>query len=147
MITSLKNRYLYKSFIYKRGSYHSQRGGKRFPEREALNSEDDYYEIARRGVDQSEAMKVSRGRGRTRPSKKPHNDRRIQNYRKEQSTITVNDFGAELRKSLYPRVKTVKVLRKAITLTVTTRLLGFSCVSTFIALFEFNNVPIRGSFL
>lgn len=72
-------------------------------------------------------------------------------YRKQQSKITEADLAEELKKRLFPGIKsaqerldTINTI-KAITLTITTRAIGFGAAHFFYSLYEFNNVPIRGS--
>lgn len=68
--------------------------------------------------------------------------------------IFEHDLAEELKKKLFPGVKTgqnalerLEALNtfKAITLTVTTRAMGFASNQIFFALYEYNNVPIRGT--
>ncbi|XP_046415809.1 uncharacterized protein LOC124177470 [Neodiprion fabricii] len=99
---------------------------------------------------------VNRGGTRTRASSSrgAYQKKRFSSHRTERNTETSNLLSDELRKKLYPGVKDEMSAMdrleayntsKAITLTITTRAIGMGTLHIFSCLFEFNNIPIRGS--
>lgn len=90
-------------------------------------------------------------RGQTSRGRSKYNSERVESYRQTQSLITEGDLAEDLKKKLFPGIKTESVMDrleavqtfKAVTLCITTRAIGFGVVNIFISLFEFSNVPIR----
>lgn len=115
------------------------------------------YEMARRQLPlPDERVFRGRGKGGRRPTggRRVYNTTRMEDYRAKQSLITEAQLSEELKKKLFPGVKNEQTASerleavntmKAITLCVTTRAIGFGTVNVFIAMFEFNNVPVRGN--
>lgn len=90
----------------------------------------------------------------SRPSRRNYQTKRSDTYRKSASLITSADLSAELKNKLFPGVKDSQTAserleayntERAITLTVTTRAIGFSCFSIFQSIFSYNQVPARGT--
>lgn len=105
--------------------------------------------VQRRGQPQRGKSYTNRGRGR-----KNYNDSRVVEQRRQTSLITENDLAEELKNKLFPGVKTgqnalerLEALNtfKAITLTVTTRAMGFRTNQIFFSLYEYNNVPVTSA--
>lgn len=111
------------------------------------------YQNARKQVEDAPAQR-GRGRGgRSSRGMRSYQEHRVQTYRKQQSKITEDNLSEELKKKLFPGVKDGQTASerleavntfKAITLTVTTRAIGFGTMHIFLSLFEFANVPQRG---
>ncbi|CAH1982559.1 unnamed protein product [Acanthoscelides obtectus] len=90
-----------------------------------------------------------RGRGRQQ-----YQQRRNEDFRQNKSKITEHDLSMALKNKLFPgikdgqtaaeRVEAVNTL-KAITICITTRTIGFGTTHLFACLYEYNNVPVRGS--
>ncbi|KAG5867922.1 hypothetical protein JTB14_019741 [Gonioctena quinquepunctata] len=93
-------------------------------------------------------------RGRSSRGRGNYNDNRVVAHRKQMSAVTEKDLSDELRKKLFPGIKTsddamsrLEALQtfKAIELCITTRQIGFGTVQIFMALRQFNNVPVEGN--
>lgn len=137
-------------------NYDYQRSGRDDFKRALQNdSFENCYDESRRFVKQNKAP--DRGRRPRRgggPSRQNFQKNRVSEFRSTQNKITEADLAEDLRRKLFPGVKNgqsamerldaVNTLR-AITLTVTTRAIGFGTASIFASLYEFNNVPVRGT--
>ncbi|KAK4882267.1 hypothetical protein RN001_005586 [Aquatica leii] len=137
-------------------NYDYQRSGRDGFKRALQNdSFENGYDESRRFVEQNKAP--DRGRRPRRgggPSRQNFQKNRVSEFRSTQNNITEADLAEDLRRKLFPGVKNgqsamerldeVNTLR-AITLTVTTRAIGFGTASIFASLYEFNNVPVRGT--
>lgn len=99
---------------------------------------------------------TNRGSTRTRASSSrgKYQKARFSTHRTEKNNETNAMLSDELKKKLYPGVKDdMSVMdrleayntSKAITLTITTRAIGMGTLHIFACLYEFNNVPVRGS--
>lgn len=115
---------------------------------------EDYNEGYSQARAQIPHYETSGRRGRGNPVRRGYQERRVEGYRHKQSKITEGDLAEELKKKLFPGVKdgqsaserleAVNTM-KAITMCVTTRGIGFSTLHVFLSIYQFNNIPIRGS--
>ncbi|EFA08434.1 hypothetical protein TcasGA2_TC006081 [Tribolium castaneum] len=126
-----------------------------FRQTHAYSDHNQLYETQRQLIqDQNEGRVQRPPSNRYRGgSRRGYNEKRMTEIRKTKSQITENDLCEELRKKLFPgtkeesaqdRLESYSTL-KAITITVTTRAIGFGAMYAFRAIFSFNNTPVNGN--
>jgi hypothetical protein len=112
------------------------------------------YEQQRQVVERTRNNRPYRGRNKVSRGRTDYNKQRMETMRGERSMVTENDLSEDLRRKLFPGIKNGESAMerleavntaKAITLCITTRSMGFGTVNVFMALSEFQNIPIRGN--